>query len=327
MKQTVELTDGWKKSGQFCIEWKPESKIEEVPQIKIVHKQYTITSWLKRINTFEYYKEVPDWVKRINVSYFHQSCGEALRQPILLENITDVPYWLKIIDVPYFHQSCGEAMEQPVIVENITDVPKWLQRMDICASPCASKIRSHYRRAMCAEQLGEFSCLPFVLPSQHAKLEYEEEHLIKEETPTKIDDDLVLPVYKSSTTQWATPRKTWFRPPAEDGNSGGNRVQYLCNSMINIAAVLATATCSTSAKAQFPLIPSVGLNTNTRKSSRKSAIPFGVKEQNRKAQESTTYERSKKHMNRMNATSKVRYEKKKKHTARTFSGGKCVRAR
>lgn len=324
VQQTAELTDGWKKSGQFCIEWKSEISTgdeEDIPQIKIVKKRYRMCGWLKRINVFEKLEDFPDWLKKINVSYFHQSCGELLQQPFIVENITDVPKWLQRMDAcsPLGLSKVRRKNNRPPawvrklnVFDDVTtgfdylNVPSWLTKIDVYEKNEA--IKSHID-----------------LSTESACSDYQNKRVYE----PGCYNHYRRPGYDHHQSQWVTPRKTWLRPINSDGVV--NNVQYLYNSMINIATILATTTCNkgmdTSSK-----MKSTDRN-ETEKSWNKNMVLTTAGsgeawEQNkRKARETTTTKKNKKWMRRMNVTSKVRNEKKKKHAARTFSGGKCVRAR
>lgn len=316
LQRTAELTDGWKRSGQFCIEWKPTTTTEQVTELTVLQKHYTLTGWLKRIQVFDDdIKDVPDWLKKINVSNFHQSCGENPEQPCIVENITHVPKWLQRMDVCH----------PPGIKRHNKNIfPSWMQRLNVFDSRNVPSIdlkpRDNYDVTVSPWLEKLYTC------------EIKEEQARKRMfVPTSYSDNqLYGHVYDENNPQdlmAARRRKT------SSSSSIVNNVQYLCNSMINIAAVLATATCNYISTAEKPSQSGMkvnGINSNTGRIQRKkSVIITGQQELERKkkAWETANVKKNKKSMKRMNSAQKIRKEKKKKHSAKAFNGGKCVRAR
>jgi len=132
----------WRKREDqaLCIEWhKPKNKehsgsvlIEEITQavdaddeVKIIEVRYPLPRWLRRLDLYERYQQVPEYLKYINVSAFHNACGEShYALPIhTAANITDLPEWLQRM------HTCGDQQRDQQTSFINHKIPGWMKRI------------------------------------------------------------------------------------------------------------------------------------------------------------------------------------------------------
>jgi len=345
-KEEEQLFIEWRSTEETALPAKEGVLIEEIDDIEfephvndddviITMVRYPLPSWLRRINTFDNRHELPCHLKHLRAEDFHQACGESNVLPIhTCETLTRIPDHLKQINPEDFHQACGEANVMPIqTCDTLTRVPSWMRRLDVVESRHDKEYASTARIPTWMRQLRvnhEEMGGCYRLPSWMNRINVD----IPDSKPTNCD--LIQTVRGSNswfstttTTGWVSntrPRK-WIRASSETVILLNN-AQTICNSMINFAMVLATATCKAAEKTATDLSLSSPVPNTIQASAcaQKKKRVLSQSSLSAKHLATKSAKKNKKWLSKVNNVKKIQNKRNQRYNAKSFSGSKCVRA-
>lgn len=295
--QQNQLAIDWNKRQPLCIEWYKDDTHYDADELEIIEVRYPLPTWMRRMNVVDELHPLPEYIKRINISAFHNACGEHHDPAVdFVENITYVPRWLRRMDVcvPYLPRDRHAGIQKfPSWMlnidcddEDLMAFPAWMNRIDLF---CEGK--------------ENIECYPRF-------------------TVRRSKSWMPISCY---STDWIGVRPhAWIRPITSE-MSLINNAQNLCNSMINFAMVLATATC-TAAEDQCQKLDTIGKSSLAEKNGcfnqkkrRQTPVISGL------WSPKSSIKKNKKWLNRVNNVAKLQ-SKRIRYASKSFSGRKCVRA-
>jgi len=321
----------WRKREDqaLCIEWhKPKNKehsgsvlIEEITQavdaddeVKIIEVRYPLPRWLRRLDLYERYQQVPEYLKYINVSAFHNACGEShYALPIhTAANITDLPEWLQRM------HTCGDQQRDQQTSFINHKIPGWMKRI-------------RFNKDFFLDRIPSWMSKINLVDAEDERID--EEHL-RHQRPNydyriKGSNSWASPRYAKGASEWIS-TTSWVRPITSE-SSLLNNASSLCNSVINFAMVLATATCKAAESQAASLTrhrvvaeeESLPKTTVTKKKKRVLAGQSTCKHVAKKS----AAKKNKKWLNKVNTINKLEQKnKRQRYAPRSFSGRKSVRA-
>ena len=340
---------------------KPDPRnVDDDDDVEFIEVRYPLPLWMRRINVFEHRYETDADLICVNVSHFHSACGESHNLPIHTcqtrdQHRADLLKDYKRMDVSYFHGACGEDHNLPKhTCQPLTYVPSWLQRIDVQEdSPTSSSARqmkvkennfpSWMSRIDLDFSMNEYACIE--IPAWMRRLDIDTNDFELNKVPSWLKRiDLGYGDDGNNSDQFnyqIRGSNSWFssRCPTEFGSfyhrhrptsetSLLSNCQTLCNSVINFAMVLATATTCTEASEASEIY-------SNRSSKGKSSSDVSCMQKRKQSFVQTTAaakhiatkraRKNKKWLRKYNTINKSQ-NKRQRYTPASFSGRKSVRA-
>ena len=330
----------------------------ECDDIEIIEVRYPLPFWMRKINVFECEHDTDADLKRVNISHFHLACGESHHLRIhtcqtIEQQRADLLNDYKSMDVPCFHGACGENHNLPIhTCQPLTSIPPWLRRMDVqnlSSITTSRQLRvsrnnfpSWMSRIDLDSSIDEYACIKIPAWMQRLHIDTNEFGLYKVPSWLKrIDLGYGDSGASDQFDYQIRGSNSWFssRCPTEFGSfyhrhrptsetSLLSNCQTLCNSVINFAMVLATATTCTEASESSEIYSnrsSNGKSPSDVTCMQKRKISFQQTTAAAKHLTSKRARKNKKWLRKTNTINKSQ-NKRQRYTPTSFSGRKSVRA-
>lgn len=308
----------------------PTVLIEEIPQtpddddeVRIIEVRYPFPRWLRRINVYEKYHDVPGYLKAINASAFHNACGEShYALPIhTAANITDFPDWMQRILIDG-DTRCHKDEQKSLVGHKI---PGWMKRIrfDDTGDTFLDNIPSWMARIN-------------LVNAEDERIHDEHFHHQRPNYDYRIkgSNSWASPCYtRNAATEWVSSANKFWVKPITSESSLINNASSLCNSVINFAMVLATATCKAAESQAADTCHQVAKNQESQAKTASTCV--AEKKKRVLAGQSTckhlatkrAAKKNKKWLNKVNTINKLEQKnKRQRYAAQSFSGRKSVRA-
>lgn len=358
----IEFRDDAPSSCVLIEEIEETEQLEPIGQddsddVEIIEVRYPLPLWMRRIDVFEHLHETDADLKRVNASHFHSACGESHNLPIHTcqtreQHGADLLKDYKRMDVPYFHEACGEDHNLPKhTCQPLTHVPSWLQRIDVHDSSSPSLRKSKASRSSFPSWMSridldfgmdEYACIEIPSWMRRLNIDTNEFGLCKVPSWLKrinlgYGDDFTSDQFdyqiRGSNSWFSSRCPTEFgsfyhrhRPTSE--TSLLSNCQTLCNSVINFAMVLATATTCTETSESSEIYSNRSRNGKTPSDvacMQKRKLSFVQTTAAAKHLATKRARKNKKWLRKTNTINKSQ-NKRQRYTPTSFSGRKSVRA-
>ena len=341
-------------SSHILIEEIEDEQPDDKDDVEIIEVRYPLPLWLRRIDVAESQHDVHADFKRVNVSHFHSACGEYHNLPVhtcqtIDQHEAHLVRDFKRIDVPYFHSACGEHHNPPIhTCQPLTNVPSWLQRMNLCEQSSRKQKMMNpnnfpsWMSRVDVDFEKDESCvnIPSWMRRLHVDSITHEMALCKVPSWLKrIDLGLSEDNHSDQFNYRIRGSNSWFsnRFPSELGSfyhrhrptsetSLLSNCQTLCNSVINFAMVLATATCKAAEANSSEIFANHGSpKTSDITCVKKRKLSFAQTSAAAKHLATKRARKNKKWLRRTNTVNKSQI-KRQRYKPTSFSGRKSVRA-